>query len=489
MTKQAPSLAGRALLAVLLMIGFYALAVGLCATLGVLAWHDMAGRHPHPRFLLFASITIGIVLWSVFPRPLKFPDPGVQLDEKDQPELFAMIRDVATAAGQPMPKDVFLVDDVNAFVAERGSVLGFGGSRLLGLGLPLLQVLTVPQLRSVIAHEFGHFHGGDTKLGPFVYRTRDAIGRTIRNFKKADSLLQKPFEWYGKLFLRVTHAISRAQEFAADALSVRIVGLEPVQSALRRVNQVAPLYEHYVHDEFLPVVNRGARPPMAAGFGMYLKSPAMQKVQVEFGEQAMQAKGNPYDTHPPLPQRLAAAAEVDGAGRARSDGPPAVTLLRGLEALEAELLAFLVGNPKVKTLPAGAWKDVQGPGLQRVWGDFAKERGKDLPAAKVADFAAQRPHLAAHAAKANPQIPAEERVAAGAWMMGALLGHALVRAGFAVETGPGEPVVLVRGDARLEPFGVAELMADGKLEAAMWAATCEKHGIGELVLAGPKLAG
>ena len=37
-------------------------------------------------------------------------------------------------------------------------------------------------------------------------------------------------------------------------------------------------------------------------------------------------------------------------------------------------------------------------------------------------------------------------------MLGALLAHALCRAGFVVETSPGEPVVLVRGEARLEPF-------------------------------------
>jgi len=486
--KQAPSLAGRTVLAITLMIGFYALALGICAILAVLAWHDMDARHPHVRFLLFCTITIGIVLWSVFPRPVKFPDPGIKLREQDQPELFRMIRDVANAADQAVPSSVFLVGDVNAFVAERGSVLGFGGTRILGLGLPLLQVLTVPQLRSVIAHEFGHFHGGDTKLGPFIYRTREAIGRTVSNFQKAGSLLQKPFEWYGKLFLRVTFAISRRQEFAADALSVRIVGLEPVQSALRRVNQVGPLYDHYLQTEFLPVLNRNARPPIAAGFGLYLSSKAMQKVQVEFGEQAMQAKGNPYDTHPPLGQRLAAAAEVENPGKARAEGALAITLLRGLDALEAELLAFLVGKPDVKQVPAGSWQDVLGPGLVRIWADLATTQGKILPPIAVAELAGQQKLLPMHAAKVNAKIPVDERVVAGAWMFGALLAHALVRAGFVVETSPGEAIVLVRGAARLEPFAITEALAAGKLTAAAWQQTCEQHGLGGLALAGPGAA-
>jgi Zn-dependent protease with chaperone function len=50
---------------------------------------------------------------------------------------------------------------------------------VMGLGLPLLQTLTVSQFRAVMAHEFGHYYGGDTKLGPWVYKTRAAIVRTL----------------------------------------------------------------------------------------------------------------------------------------------------------------------------------------------------------------------------------------------------------------------------------------------------------------------
>ena len=63
-------------------------------------------------------------------------------------------------------------------VAERGGVMGAGSRRVMGVGLPLLDLLTVPQFRAVLAHEFGHFVGGDTRLGPWIYKTRAAIGRT-----------------------------------------------------------------------------------------------------------------------------------------------------------------------------------------------------------------------------------------------------------------------------------------------------------------------
>jgi heat shock protein HtpX len=479
--RKHPSLLGRSILALCLMVGFYLLALGICGTLGGLVWFDLQDRPYYPKLWLLAVATCGIVLWSIWPRALQFPDPGLPLRETEQPQLWQLVREVAAAAGQRPPKDLFLVGEVNAFVAERGSRLGFGGSRLMGIGLPLLQVLTVPQLRSVIAHEFGHFHGGDTRLGPFLYRTRSAIGRTVTNLAEAESLLQKPFEWYGKLFLQVTFAISRAQEYGADALAVRLCGLEPVQSALRRINEVGALFDHYLDSEFLPVLNTKIRPPLAAGFQQFLGSPAMHKLSIEAGEQAMQAKGDRYDSHPPLPQRLAAAAAVEGAGTTRAAGPLAITLLQQVDATEAKLLQFLTGKDEVAQLPSGNWDQVCVPTLAASWAAIAREHARKLPALRIAEFAAQRPLLAEHAKAVNPQLSLDARPGAGAWMLATLLGHALTQHGWTLETGLGEPAFVVRGNARLEPHELGRALLDGKLEVATWAALCAEHGFGDVV--------
>ena len=63
------------------------------------------------------------------------------------------------------PERIYLAPDVNAAVFQRGGLLGFGGKRVLLVGLPLFDALTVRQLRAVIAHEFGHFYGGDSEVG------------------------------------------------------------------------------------------------------------------------------------------------------------------------------------------------------------------------------------------------------------------------------------------------------------------------------------
>ncbi len=80
----------------------------------------------------------------------------------------------------------------------------------------MLQLLTVSELRGVLAHEFGHFHSGDTRLSPWLYKTHVGIRRTLANLSAArhaiDSrvlalvlaILRMPFVGFGALFMRVT---------------------------------------------------------------------------------------------------------------------------------------------------------------------------------------------------------------------------------------------------------------------------------------------
>jgi Zn-dependent protease with chaperone function len=481
------SLAGRAVLAVALMVGFYLLALGLCALAGVLIYADLQSSRIHVKLWAFALLTIGVIPYSLWPRRLRFDDPGVELARKDQPRLWAVVDEIAKAAAQEPPRKLFLVGEINAFVAERNSRMGFGGERILGIGLPLMQVLSVQQLRSVIAHEFGHYHGGDTRLGPFVYRTRDAIGRTVATFRNVDSLLHLPFHWYGKLYLRVTFAISRAQEFAADALSVQLVGVEPARTALRRINEVAPLFDSYLRGEYLPLLNQDCRPPLAEGFSLFLSSQAARKAQVELGEQAMQAKGNPYDTHPPLSERLKALEQVERAHRGRVDTTAAITLLVELDGLERELLAFLTNSEDIRKLPALSWKESASK-YRAHWARFVASTGTEFPAATLRELPTLVARLDELGKLVNPELKREERRSAAIWALGVLVAHALARAGFAIETGPGDPVELVRGAHRIDPFVRVRDLCEGRASESDWHQLCDELALGELALSGPALA-
>jgi len=143
----------------------------------------------------------------------------------------------------------------------------------MGLGLPLMQSLTVDEFKGVLAHEFGHYHAGDVALGPWIYKTRAAIGRTIAQL--SDNVLRFIFIAYANLFLRVTHAVSRRQEFIADEVGASVAGAAAMASGLRKVGAAAVLYQSYWHNELLPVVQAGFRPPVTWGFARYSADPGL----------------------------------------------------------------------------------------------------------------------------------------------------------------------------------------------------------------------
>jgi Zn-dependent protease with chaperone function len=485
-----PSLTVRVLLAVCLTVGFYATALALAGAFGFAIWYDVTeSPRVHGRLLVGGGIVIAVILWSVMPRIDRFPDPGIRLHADPQPRLFGLIGEVAAAARQAPPAEVFLVDAVNAFVAQRGGMIGIGGRRVMGIGLPLLQVLTVTQLRAVLAHEFGHFHGGDTRLGPWIHKARSAMTRTIGNFARVGSWLHYPFQWYAKLFLRVTQAVSRRQELAADALSVEIAGVGPVCGALATVSETAPLYQHYLRTEFLGMLDGGLRAPLAEGFARFLASPGGRRAQQALGEEARRAKADPYDTHPPLGERLAAARACAGgrsaARRAADDDQPAIALLADLPRLERELVQFLVGDPKVGELPTTDWTTGPGELLPKIWRRVAAEQSVKLPPLTVADLAAQASELDALGKRLRLGDTEERHRETAAWVLAALLAHRLHEIGFAAHGEPGQPIELRRGDAVVRPFEVLQAEAEGHFDDGSWRRFCDQQGIGGLALTGP----
>jgi len=84
----------------------------------------------------------------------------------------------------------------------------------MAIGVGLIESTDVEGLRAVIAHELGHYSGGDTHLGPLVYRGAAAIARIRADLD--NSAVGAVFAAYGRLYQRVTSGVRRSQELAAD---------------------------------------------------------------------------------------------------------------------------------------------------------------------------------------------------------------------------------------------------------------------------------
>ncbi|MDG4780758.1 M48 family metallopeptidase [Micromonospora sp. WMMD961] len=125
------------------------------AAAGYLVWLVVASDLP-PGVRLALAIPALLVLLLVKPSFGRVPKHGV-ITEREAPQLHRLVREVADAAGTPVP-DVICADlSLNAGVAR----LGWRQRSVLVIGIPLWVMLPRPARLSLLAHELGHLANGD----------------------------------------------------------------------------------------------------------------------------------------------------------------------------------------------------------------------------------------------------------------------------------------------------------------------------------------
>jgi Zn-dependent protease with chaperone function len=479
-----------ALLAVLMIAGSYAFVAFLAAACVYLPY-----RFQSLLLLAFGIVLALAMLWSLLPRRDKFTPPGPLLNRGAHPRLFAELDEIAAVLEETLPNEVYLIGDVNAWVSDRGGVMGFGSRRVMGLGLPLLSILTVSQLRAVLAHEFAHYYGGDTRLGPWVYKTQMSLIRafqnvgSLRRFARIGSLalmfvvVTTLLNWYFRLFLLAMNLVSRKKEYRADELACLVAGTQPLIDGLCAIHAAAPAWVAYWKTEVAPVLGLGSIPAIGDGFSRFLSVPGIAK-QVEEGleKQIREARSSPYDSHPPLRKRIAAIQKLSGCPQ-HGDARAARTLLDNLEAAEQRLVETL--NPK---LPPGSlqpvtWDEVGTKVTVPAWKEFVGRhasllegiRAESLPEAvrKLPEMGSSIP---------DPKgmlLTREQRAQRAQGLLAMKLGLTLLDQGWELRAEPGE-IYVKRGNDRLDPFLTLADLASGKLSAETWVSKCRELGISQL---------
>jgi Zn-dependent protease with chaperone function len=484
-SRTGPSLAWRLAAAVALTIGFYTLAILIAAALLAAAILPWVLRGSNNLWVTVTCFVLGItILVAIFPRRNRFQPHGVRVTKDDQPRLLGMIEEEARTTGARAPDEVYTTLEVNASVTE------VRGRRIMMIGVPLLHITSERGMRGIIAHEFGHYAGGDTRLGPWVWRTYDGVARTIDYLTDEDDddgwtqrAVRQPFIWYGNAFMRITAAIKRRQEFAADQLAARSAGRDAYAAALRRIHAYGPSFDAYWENEVAAVLRAGKRPPVVHGFGQYLRTDTIDKAASEFLDQQMKEKTDRYDSHPSLSERLDALQACEPG---EPDGSPgALELLREPEALEREMLAALV-HPDAAELPALKWEDVADEVYLARARAMRAEYGDVLGAATVADLsglAQDIGRLGEVLQRREPELPDEAAPTFAATLLAEALLAALADDGWAVEAGLAEPVHACRGDEKIAPYDVVAELHDSGPAAAAWRERATERGIADLPLA------
>jgi heat shock protein HtpX len=492
------SLAGRTVVALALFVGYYVLAIAVAGGLVVIPFAGIKlGLQAFALLILYLScfVAAALILWSIVPRRERFEKPGLCLTRESDPRLFDEVTRIARKLGQRVPAEVYLLPAVAAWVGERGGFMGFGRRRIAGVGLPLLQGLSVGEFRAVLAHELGHFSRGDTKLGPWIYRTRAAIGRTLaklpnlalfgRFASALGAVVQKPFVLYGNRFLRITQALSRRQEYVADEIAAATAGKETACSALRKTFTMDLALQMYWSNLMGPALNAGFLPPYAAGLARFAEGEAVRgDLAKALSWQIENAHSQPHDSHPSLGERLK-ALEALSAGPELRGGPPAVTLLENVPGRERELFAFMnpEAGPKLEPMD---WDDVTDAVLIPYWAGITKTYEADLAGVTPRDLPDRLPGLAEWGRRMGgnlgPDVVDEQAKSYAAGIVGIAILTRSIERGWRASYVVGEYTRLQIGERSWEPFKSLYALAGGEMPPGEWLRLCEELGIGDLEL-------
>jgi Zn-dependent protease with chaperone function len=450
--------------------------------------------------LLFGAVIAATMLWSLIPRRDKFKAPGLLLDPAAQPRLFAELENIAGSLNEPMPSEVYLIGDVNAWVGDRGGF--FGSRRVMGLGLPLLSILTVSQFRAVLAHEFAHYYGGDTKLGPWVYKAQASIVRIFQNMGSIGKLARTAvlglmymavatvLKWYFQLFLRAISLASRQREYRADELACLVAGRQPLIDGLRAIGGASMVWPMYWRSEVVPVLHVGAVPAIGEGFARFMAAPGIfDQIQKGIARHIDEAKPNPYDTHPPLRNRIEAAKKIPRSvlahNLAHENSQLARTLLDQPDATELRFMEGAMPDKKPGSLQMITWTEVGTKITIPQWKKFAAEYSSLLAGITAEKLPDQIPNLQKIGdSMRNPPgmlLDPQQRARRAGQLFAVGLALALVDRGWTLITEPGLHVVRgPKGD--LNPFLEIDRLSSRKLSADEWLARCRQLDIADVIL-------
>jgi heat shock protein HtpX len=169
-----------------------------------------------------------------------------EISQHDAPELFAIVRDLASRAGIPMPKVYIIPEEApNAFATGRNPE-----HAAVAVTQGIMRLLSREELAAVLAHELGHVRNRDTLImtvaatiaGALSHLASMAMWGAMLGGRSDDDEEGSPLGGLLGIIiapivaLLIQSAISRSREFMADEQGARLSGNPlALASALRKI--------------------------------------------------------------------------------------------------------------------------------------------------------------------------------------------------------------------------------------------------------------
>jgi Zn-dependent protease with chaperone function len=267
---------------------------------------------------------------------------GIGLDRSAHRELHEAVAEASWRVGAPKPDEI-RVNHRPACCAAEFRKFGVRTQRRLVvvLGLPILTVFNVSELKVILGHELAHIGRGDTRLEVFMVRVLEMLRRQVPHERRCWWRWLDPLVWYAwasaTLLAALLGPMWRHQELRADSLSAAAYGGDLAAQTLLK-DWLA------VHEFAQAVLSFGGDGCHDTGWSTQSvfhrfaqRWQEFSRVGQEYLERRLQEEERPsfWDSHPTVYARTTAMRRF--APRDGEDRRPARELLPDFDDLAAKL--------------------------------------------------------------------------------------------------------------------------------------------------------
>jgi hypothetical protein len=292
-------------------------------------------------------------------------------------------------------------------------------------------------------------------------------------------------KWYFIAFLRVINLISRKQEYRADELACLIAGPQNLIDGLQSIHHAAVAWPLYWKNQVAPSLGQGSVPALGDGLVRFLAAPQISTaISKDLATRLEQERTKPYDTHPPLRDRIAAAQSLPDSA-APQDAQPANTLLDNLPSTELSFVEQCVSDMKPGSLKYVGWDDFAAQVTIPSWEKFVAEYSEPLRgvmAESVPDHVSEFPHIGSRIRDPKGMLLSPpQRTARAGGLFASALALAMLRSGWKLEVQPAS-FHIRRDNHDFNPFDTIDQLMKGKITRQDWLNLCRQFEISQLVL-------
>lgn len=294
------------------------------------------------------GITRGVFFWKVFVpavaatavgvhavcrsalrpvQPATARVAGFAVTEDQEPALWEFARQVAKDAGSEAPDNIVLGTDSQFFVTQAATetLNRMCQGRTLFISAPLCRLLSLEELRAILAHEFAHFSGEDTVYSQLFFPIYRGAMQSLEDLSQASPdnfwrhVLHKPglymLSFFLHFFARAENTISRERELGADRSAATLTSPETFAAALLKVVVLSRVWDsldtyvlqHVAQRTGIDVGGQTLDPlGVYVALGPLFEANApVHASSADVDSLCADVLPHPTDSHPPLGRRLA----------------------------------------------------------------------------------------------------------------------------------------------------------------------------------------